>query len=101
MTAVMMIHTSTTLTRESYDRLVERLTGGKSRLQTPSDWPVPGLLAHQAGDGPDGFVVVDVWESEEAFARFGEAVAPMMHEVGIVDPPVAFPAHAFVTKETT
>lgn len=43
---------------------------------------MPGLLAHQAGDGPDGFVVVDVWESEEAFARFGELVAPIMHEVG-------------------
>ena len=101
MTAVMMVHTSATLTRERYDRVVGRLTGGKSRLQTTSDWPVPGLLAHQAGDGPDGFVVVDVSESEEAFARFGEVVGPIMHEVGIVDPPVAFPAHRFVIKEMT
>src|SRR5215210_1944817 len=95
--AVMMVHTSPTLTRDRYDEVVRRLTGGKSRLQTKGDWPVQGLISHQAGDGPDGFVVVDIWESEEAFAVFGETVGPIMEEVGITDPPAVFPAYAFVS----
>jgi heme-degrading monooxygenase HmoA len=95
--AVMMVHTSPTLTRERYDEVVRRLTNGKPRLETKGDWPVPGLISHQAGEGPDGFVVVDVWESEEACARFGETVGPILQEVGITDPPTVFPAHAFVS----
>ena len=95
-TAVMMVHTGPTLTRERYDAVVRRLTGDKPRLETRADWPVEGLISHQAGEGPDGFVVVDIWESEEAFARFGETVAPIMQAVGIADPPTVFPAHAFV-----
>jgi heme-degrading monooxygenase HmoA len=95
--AVMTVHTSPTLTRERYDEVVRRLTGGRQRLEAKGDWPVQGLISHQAGEGPDGFVVVDVWESDEAFARFGEAVGPIMQEVGITDPPAVFPAHAFVS----
>ena len=34
-------------------------TGGKSRMESPSDWPVEGLLAHIAGRGESGFRVVD------------------------------------------
>jgi hypothetical protein len=96
-TAVMMVHKSPTLTRERYDEVVRRLTGGKARLESKSDWPVEGLVSHQAGEGVDGFVVVDVWESEAAFAKFGETVGPIMQEVGITDPPSVFPAHACVS----
>lgn len=96
-TAVMMVHKSPTLTRERYDEVVRRLTGGRPRLESKGDWPVEGLISHQAGEGPDGFVVVDVWESEEACAQFGETVGPIMREVGITDPPTVFPAHAFVS----
>jgi hypothetical protein len=73
------------------------LTGGKSRLDSPSDWPVEGLLVHAAGQSPQGFRVVDVWESEEACTRFGETLGPILQEVGITDPPEIYPAHAFVS----
>lgn len=95
----MMVQTGPTVTRESYDRVVERLTGGKSRFETTADWPVPGVLSHQAGEGPDGFVVVDVWESEEAFARFGAVIGPILNELGIDGPPAVFAAYAHVTRE--
>jgi hypothetical protein len=36
-------------------------------------WPA-GQLDHIAGPTPDGFRVIDVWESEEAFARFEREV---------------------------
>ena len=92
-----MVHTGPTVTRERYDEVVRRLTGGRRRLESKSDWPVEGLISHQAGEGPDGFIVVDVWESEEAFARFGETVGPILKEVGITDPPAVSPAHASVS----
>jgi len=55
------------ITQEQYEESVRRVSGGKRRVESPSDWPVEGLLAHVAGEGKSGFRVVDVWESEEAW----------------------------------
>lgn len=74
---------------------MRELTGGKSQLEAPSDWPVEGLLVHTAGPGESGFRVVDVWESEEAFNRFGETLGPIMQEIGVDDPPEVYPAHTY------
>lgn len=93
---IMMVQQGPTLTREKYDQVVARLTGGRSKLESLADWPVEGILAHSAGDGPNGFMVVDVWESEEAFERFGQTIGPLLQEAGVQDPPRTFPAHAFV-----
>jgi hypothetical protein len=95
--AVILIHQGPTVTRENYEETVRKLTGGKSRLESPSDWPVAGLLVHAAGESPHGFRVVDVWESEEACARFGEKLQPILQEIGITDPPELYPASAFVS----
>ena len=76
---------------------VRKLTGGKSRLESVSDWPVEGLLMHAAGQSPQGFRVVDVWQSEEACNRFGEILQPILQEVGIDDPPELYPAQVFVS----
>jgi hypothetical protein len=62
--------------RERYERTVFKITDGKSRVESPADWPVEGLSAHAAGESPSGFRVVDVWESEEAFARFRRETRP-------------------------
>ena len=70
--AVVLVHQGAGLTKENYEESVRRVTGGKSTLESPADWPVEGLLAHAAGEAPGGFRVVDVWESEEAARRFGE-----------------------------
>jgi len=53
------------VTQEQYEESVRKLTGGKERVESPADWPVPGLLAHIPGQGEKGFRVVDVWESQE------------------------------------
>jgi hypothetical protein len=70
---------------------------GKDHAESPSDWPVEGLLVHAAGESPKGFRVVDVWESEEAAQRFGEQLAPHLAEAGITAQPEVYPAHAFVS----
>jgi hypothetical protein len=95
--SVVLVHQGPSVTQEKYEQTVTKLTGGKSRLESPSDWPVPGLLMHAAGQSPQGFRVVDVWESEEACNRFGEILRPILQEVGIDDPPEIYPAAAFVS----
>jgi hypothetical protein len=84
-------------TQEQYDESVVKVTGGKSRAESPADWPVEGLLAHIAGQGESGFRVVDVWESEEAFKRFGEILMPVLAELGVEGQPDIYPAHTFVS----
>ena len=94
---VVAVSEGPTFTRERYEEVVRRLTGGKSRLESPADWPVEGLLVHTAGQGESGFRVVDVWESEDAFRRFGESLIPLLQEVGVEDEPEIYPTHTFVS----
>jgi len=86
------------LTQETYEKSIAMLTNGKDRVESPADWPVPGLLVHVAGQGANGFRVVDVWESEEAFQRFGEKLAPIMEALGIDGAPDVYPMHTLVTE---
>ena len=97
--AVVLVHQGPTVTREKYEETVQRLTDGKGRLESPADWPEEGLLVHAAGEGPDGFRVVDVWDSEDAARRFGEKLMPVLREVGITDEPEMYPAHTFVSAK--
>ena len=83
--------------QEQYEESVRRLTGGKSQFESPADWPVEGLLAHIAGQAPSGFRVVDVWESEEAFARFGNHLMPILQDIGVQGQPEVYPAHTLVS----
>lgn len=83
-------------TQQNYEEVVGKLTGGKTTMESPSDWPVSGLLVHAAGHGPNGFRVIDVWESEEACSRFGEILAPLLQELGVTSEPEIYPTHTFV-----
>jgi thiamine pyrophosphate-dependent acetolactate synthase large subunit-like protein len=94
---VVAVFQDPTFTQERYEESVRRITGGTAQLQSPADWPVEGLLAHAAGAGADGFRVVDVWESEDAFRRFGEELIPVLRDVGVEGEPDIYPAHTFVS----
>jgi hypothetical protein len=94
--AVVLVHQGPDVTPESYSQVVRSMMG-KDRPQSPSDWPVEGLLVHAAGEGPNGFRVVDVWESEEAARQFGEKLAPHLREAGITAEPELYQAHTFVS----
>ena len=94
--AVILVHHGPELTQEMYEAAVRRVTG-KDRVESPSDWPVEGLLVHAAGQGPNGFRVVDVWESEEAARQFGEKLVPIMEELHITTDPEVYPSHTLVT----
>ncbi len=92
---VVMVHESPGGTREQYEQVVSRLTDGRG-LNSLSDWPVAGILSHVAGPTDDGWRVVDVWESEDAFQRFGELIGPVIQEVGLPGEPQLFPVNNFV-----
>lgn len=96
--AIIAVFQGPTLTQVAYEQSVQGLTDGKKkRMETARDWPVEGLLAHIAGQGPNGFRVVDVWKSEEAFQRFGEQLMPILEKLGIQVEPEIYPSYAFVT----
>ena len=93
---VILVHQGSGLTRESYENVVRSMTG-KERMESPTDWPVEGLLVHSAGEAEGGFRVVDVWESEEAAQRFGERLMPVLEEAGVEAQPEMYEAHTFVS----
>ncbi len=92
---VLMVHDSPGGTQEQYEQVVASLTDGRG-LNSLSDWPVTGILSHAAAPSEKGWRVVDVWESEEAFQRFGEVISPVLQEVGFPGEPRLFPIHHFV-----
>jgi hypothetical protein len=92
---IMAVHQVPSLTQDRYEEVVRRLTNGKSRIESPADLPFEGLLVHVAGQGRNGFCIVDVFADEEAVAAFQRAVGTIPQEVGIEEPPDFFPAHTF------
>ena len=93
---VVLVHD--TITQEQYEESIRRLTGGeKDRVDSPADWPVPGLLSHTTGQGPNGFRVVDVWESQEALDAFGGHLMPILADIGVTGEPEIYPAHTYVS----
>jgi hypothetical protein len=78
--------------------VVQRLTKGKSRVESLSDLPLDGLLVNLTGQGKNGFYVVDIFESEEAvrpLRRDGHSHCP---GGAIEEPPEFFPAHTAVAE---
>jgi hypothetical protein len=94
--AIVAVHQVPSLTRERYEEVVRRLTDGGRPPESPSDLPFDGLLVHVAADTENGFLIVDVFESQEAFDRFSEAIRPIAEAVGIEDPPTTSRAHTFI-----
>lgn len=82
--------------QEQYEESIRRLMG-KDRAETPSDWPVAGLLAHITGQGDNGFRVVDVWESQEALDSFASHLMPVLNEIGMDATPEIYSTHTYVS----
>ncbi len=54
------------------------------RVSAPTVEPLPeGLILHVAGPTEEGFRIIDVWETKEAWERFhAERVAPAVAALG-------------------
>jgi hypothetical protein len=90
---ILAIHETPTLTRERYEEVVRRLTGGKARIESSSDLPYRGALVPCRWRGSNGFYIFDVFESEDAVDAFRSALGSIPEDVGIAEPPRFFPAH--------
>ena len=93
---VLAIHHVPSLTRERYESVVRGLTNGRTRLESLSDGGIEGLRVHVAGEGTDGFWIVDVWESRDAVDRFAQRVRPIAQEAGVEEPLKTYSVHTFL-----
>ncbi len=83
-------------TQAQYDQALKKLTG-KQTVQTLADWNAKGLLMHVAGPIPNGWRVVDVWESDADLMKFADVLMPILKTLGFPDiSPQIFPAHNFM-----
>jgi hypothetical protein len=67
------------MTAQQYDLCIRKLE--ESGAGRPA-----GRLYHACFGTPDHLAVFDVWESQEAFDRFGATLMPILKEVGIEIP---------------
>ena len=57
----------------------------------------PGRVSHVAARKGDGYLVVDVWESQEAFDRFAHTLVPLLERAGgRVPTPQFYPVHNII-----
>jgi hypothetical protein len=66
------------VTTEQYDKVWEEIRDAGH--ENPK-----GLLHHVSSLQGDNMLVMDVWESPEAFATFGETLIPIMSRMGFPD----------------
>ncbi|MFF7991221.1 hypothetical protein ACFZDG_15710 [Kitasatospora xanthocidica] len=96
--AIVVVFDLPGVSQAQYDAVIKALTGSTSGFNVPSDLPVSGIVSHVAGPTATGWHVTDVWESQDAFARFAEVLTPILEDVGIPTdrPPQIFEAHRVV-----
>lgn len=94
---ILGVHQVPSLTQERYEEVVRRLTDGRGHpLQAMSELPFEGLLVHVAAQTEHGLLIFDVFESTDAFERFGERMGTIPKEVGITEGMKRYPAHTFL-----
>ena len=80
------------MTAEQYDRTVQE-------LEAKGAGAPEGRIFHVAAPTDTGWFVVDVWESEEHFGRFGETLIPVLMAAGVTPAqPEIHPVHNIMTK---
>ena len=55
-------------------------------------------MVHATAQTEHGFLVFDVFESQEYVDRFNDAMRTIPREVGIEEPPKFYPAHSFIQQ---
>jgi hypothetical protein len=87
------------MTQAQYEESVEKVAGRPGPVTSPADWPVAGLVSHTAAPTAEGWLVVDVWESEDAFREFAAKLVPILRDLGVPHAqPQMYPVFAVVTR---
>ena len=81
--AVVLRATTPGFTTAKYDELLQKLEAAGA--SSPA-----GRLYHVCFGDPNNLRVSDIWESREAFEKFGETLRPIMQDLGIAPPEIEF-----------
>ena len=73
--AILMISDASEDTLAHYDQVVKQ-------LEATGHGQPPGRQFHVAARKGTGYVVTDVWESQEAFDRFFQVLGPLLQQGG-------------------
>ena len=91
--AVGMLMQSSEITAELYDSVMEHLDWKEQELPA-------GFISHHAGPTKDGWLIFDVWESQEDFERFAqESLGPAMAAATGGQPPSVEPQFISIHNE--
>ena len=84
--AILMIGDRSDDTLALYDQVIKD-------LEAAGQGTPPGRLSHVAARKGNGYLVVDVWESEAAFDRFAQTLGPLLEKAGHIASPQGYPVH--------
>ncbi len=73
--AILMIHDASGDDLAHYDQVI-------AQLEAAGHGHPPGRRFHVAARKGTGYLVTDVWESQEAFDRFSQVLGPLLQEAG-------------------
>ena len=73
--AILMIADASTGSLAAYDQVI-------TQLAAAGHGQPAGRLSHVAARKGTGYVVADVWESQEAFERFQQTLGPLLAQAG-------------------
>ena len=89
--AILFISDASGDTIDHYDAVIKQLEATGQRHP-------PGRQFHLAARKGDGYLVVDVWESQEALDRFAETLLPLLEQAGSPTfQPQIYPVHNTIT----
>jgi len=78
-------------TAEQYNNVLKDLDAAGKEVSS-------GRINHVAAENPDGLLIIDVWESEEALNKFSETLIPVMEKNGVKPAqPKVLPLHNIIT----
>ena len=81
------------MSSETYDKIWEE-------IRSLGHEHPKGLLWHAGAQQGSNWVVADVWESAEAFSKFGEVLAPLFEKYGLSKTqPTVLPIHYLYVNE--
>jgi hypothetical protein len=85
--AIAVVFDAPGMTAAQYDEITQNLdAAGEAKPD--------GRLYHVSAPTETGWLVVDVWESEEKLARFTETLIPLIQQAGTEPPqPRVYPVH--------
>jgi hypothetical protein len=80
---------------DQYDQVIQKMG-----LRQGGEMP-PGGISHFVSPTGDGLLIIDVWESREAYENFAtEQIGPYSQEAGITEPPEVrfYDVHNYLTR---